>query len=64
MSVINWRNSMMLGKAMPMNKPRPPPILLINVNISVLGIWVMFSVLKSIKENLKSVKTLSDSPII
>ena len=54
-SKIYWRNSIRLGKAMPMKRPRPPPMLLRKVNPSVLGIWVIFSVLKSRKDKVKSV---------
>jgi len=37
-SKINCRNSIRLGNALPINRPRPPPSLFINVNKSVLRI--------------------------
>ena len=55
-SKINWKNSIRLGNAMPMKRPRPPPMLLRKVNPSVLGIWVIFRILISLKEKLNSVQ--------
>ena len=53
-SVMNWINSTKFGKAMPMKRPNPPPILLIKVKGSVLGIWVIFSEARSLKEKKES----------
>ncbi len=55
-SKINGRNSIKLGNAMPMKRPRPPPMLLRKVNESVLGIWVILRILISLKEKLNSVQ--------
>ncbi len=50
MSTTNARNSIECGNAKPIKRPRPPPILLIKVNPSVLGICVIFKESKSPKE--------------
>ena len=49
----NSINSIKVGKVMPMKRPRPPPMLFRKVKVSIFGIWVIFSELKSRKENNK-----------
>ncbi len=49
---MEWKEfqklSVKFGKAMPIKIPKPPPMLLMKVNWSVLGIWVMFKTRKRI----------------